>query len=175
MAWTFVPDIPYDDTAARRGWWPLRWPWRDRLRHKEFRLNSGKAIRQTGEVQILRNHSMLQREDRLHQPQCSGGRLAMSEIGLHRCERAGAVDPVYLGQARVFDGVADRGTGAVRLHHADGAGVHARGSQRRPVHRDLRVHATVSRCSRYGHPDWRPCRAPQPGSGHHPAAHPATA
>ena len=63
----------------------------------------------------------------------------MSEIGLHRRERAGAVDAVYLGQARVFDGVTDRGTGAVRLHHADGAGVHARRSQRRPVHRDLRV------------------------------------
>ncbi len=31
----------------------------------------------------------------------------------------GAVGAVDLGQAGVFDGVADRGAGAVRLHHAD--------------------------------------------------------
>ena len=69
----------------------------------------------------------------------------MSEIGLHRGQRAGAVDAIDLGQAGVFDGVTDRGAGAVRLHHADGAGVHARRGQRRPIDRDLRASPTVWR------------------------------
>ena len=61
----------------------------------------------------------------------------MSEVGLRRCERAGAVEAIHLGDARVFDGVADRGAGAVRLDHADGAGVHAPSGQRRAIGRDL--------------------------------------
>ena len=61
----------------------------------------------------------------------------MSEIGLHRRERAGSVDAIHLGQTRVFDGITDRGTGAVRLYHADGAGVHARRRQCRSVHHGL--------------------------------------
>jgi hypothetical protein len=50
----------------------------------------------------------------------------MAEVGLHRCQRAGAVDAVYLGQAGVFDGIPDRGAGAVRFDHADAPGVDAR-------------------------------------------------
>ena len=48
-------------------------PRRGRMRHKEVGLYLGKLIGQPGEVQIARNHTMLQGEDRLHQPQHSGG------------------------------------------------------------------------------------------------------
>ena len=62
----------------------------------------------------------------------------MSEIGLRRCERAGPLDAVNLGQAAEFDGIAGRGAGAVCLHHADGVRVHARRCQCGPIGRDLR-------------------------------------
>ena len=54
----------------RRPSWvmPVGAPRRSLVRHKEFRLNSGKLIGQGGELQIPRNHTMLQREDRFHQP-----------------------------------------------------------------------------------------------------------
>ncbi len=63
----------------------------------------------------------------------------MAEVRLHRRQRAGALEAVYLGQSGVFDGVAHRGAGAVRLHHPDAVRVHARSGQRRPVHRGLRA------------------------------------
>ena len=68
MACTLVPENPYDDTAARRGAMVtvLRGPRRVLLRHKEVGLDLGHLIRQPGEVQIARNHTVLQREDRLH-------------------------------------------------------------------------------------------------------------
>ncbi len=47
-ACTFVPDIPYDDTAARRGVIAVRGPRCDLLRHKEFGLDLGKVIGQAG-------------------------------------------------------------------------------------------------------------------------------
>ncbi len=109
------------------------------LRHKEFGVDAGQVVGQLGEVQVPGNHAVLQREDRLHHPECSGGCLRMAEVGLHRRQGAGAVDAVDLSQAGVFDRVAHRGAGAVRLDHADRAGVHARGGQRRPVHRGLRA------------------------------------
>ena len=62
----------------------------------------------------------------------------MPEVGLRRRERTRSVDAVNLGQAGVFDGIADRGAGAVRLHHADGVRVHARRRQRRSIDRGLR-------------------------------------
>ena len=71
----------------------------------------------------------------------------MAEVGFHRGQRAGAIDAVDLGQAGVFDRVAHRGTGPVRLDHADGAGIDARDGQRRPIHRGLRCHRRVWRCS----------------------------
>ena len=101
-------------------------PQGDLLWHKEFGVDAGHLIGQPGEVQILGNHTVLKRQDRLHQPQWSGGRLGMPEIGFHRGQRAGAVDAVDLGQAGVFDGVTDRGAGAVRLDHADARGVDVR-------------------------------------------------
>ena len=52
-------------------------------------------------------------------------------------ERARPVDAVHLRQAGVFDGVTHRGAGAVRLHHANGAGVHTRHGQCRPIDVDL--------------------------------------
>ena len=121
MACTFVPDIPYDDTAARRGCWPLSRPWRDRLRHKQFRLDSGEVIGQTGEVQVLRDHPVLQRQDRLHQPHAlrtpTGHARSWSSTDP---SAQGPSMPYTCGQARVFDRVTDRGSGAVRLYHADG-------------------------------------------------------
>ena len=61
----------------------------------------------------------------------------MAKVGLHRRERAGTLDAVYLCQAGVFDGVAHRGTGAVRFHHADAGGVYACSLQRRLIHSAL--------------------------------------
>ncbi|AFE14905.1 hypothetical protein MRGA423_24140 [Mycobacterium tuberculosis RGTB423] len=61
----------------------------------------------------------------------------MSEVGLHRCECARAVDPIHLGDTCIFNGVTDRGAGAVRFDHADRRGVHATGSQRRSISRNL--------------------------------------
>src|ERR1700731_4538516 len=52
---------------------PVGAPRRSLVRHKEFRLNSGKLIGQGGELQIPRNHTMLNAEDRLHRPKRSGG------------------------------------------------------------------------------------------------------
>ena len=110
------------------------------LRHKEFRLDLGKVIRQAGEMHHRRYHTMPQREDRLDQPHCAGRGLSMSQITLDRSERTwfplGAVNPC---QAAEFDRVTDRGAGAVRFNHADGAGVYPSGSQRRPIHHLLRV------------------------------------
>ena len=149
---------------------------------KSFVSMRASLIRQTGEVQIRWNNTMLQSEHRLHQPQSSGGRLGMAEIGLHRCQRARALDAVYLGQAGVFDGVTDRGTGAVRLDHADAAGIHARSGQRRLIHGGLRaqrrcrdVHGVaVLVCGRATHhrqdPVAIPQRIRQPLEQHHCAA-----
>ena len=83
-------------------------PFRDLLWHKEFGVDAGKFIGQTGEVQVRWNNTMLQSKHRFDQPQSSGGRLGMAEIRLHRCERTRAFDAVYLGQAGVFDGVTDQ-------------------------------------------------------------------
>ncbi len=89
-------------------------------------------------MQILWDHAVLEGQDRLHQSQRSSGRLGVAEIGLHRCQRAGAVVAVYLGQAGVFDGVTHRGARAVRLDHAHRSRVHTGHIQRLPIRRDLR-------------------------------------
>ena len=88
MACTFVPDIPYDDTAARRGTVTVGGPRRDLLRHKEFGLDAGKVVGQPGEVHHRRHHTVLQRQDRLDQPHRPGRGLGVPEIALDRCERA---------------------------------------------------------------------------------------
>ena len=74
-------------TTPRRAaaWPPLVGHGVSRLRHKQFRVDLGHIIGQPGEVQILRDHAVLQRQDRLHQPQRPGGRLGVAEVGLHRC------------------------------------------------------------------------------------------
>ena len=176
MACTLVPENPYDDTAARRG------------ARARGRATAWCPAAQTDSVSIWASSSGSRVKCRFcgTTPCCSarmafispsapGGRLGVPEIGLHRCQRARAVDAVHLGQACVFDRVAHRGAGAVRLDHADRGGVHARRGQRRPIRRDLRVGATGSRCSRCGRPDWRPCRASRPGPGRRRAAHRAAA
>lgn len=81
---------------------------------------------------------MLQREDRLHHPERSGGRLRMAEVGLHRRQRAGPLDAVNVGQAGIFDRVTHRGAGPVGLDHGNRSGVDTRGGQRRLIHRGLR-------------------------------------
>ena len=63
----------------------------------------------------------------------------MPEVGLHRAECARAVGPVHLGEAGEFDGVADRGTGAVRLHQAHRGGIHGRRVECGAIRQDLRV------------------------------------
>ena len=115
-----------------------RRPIRDLLWHKEIRINSRQLIRQSSEMQILRNRRALQRENRLHQAENSGGRLGVAEVRLHRGERAGACRAVHLTQACVFNGIAYRCARAVRLDHSDGPGVHTRSVQRSPVQRGLR-------------------------------------
>src|ERR1700754_4450056 len=100
-------------------------PRRSRLGHEQSRLDLREVIRQTVEVQILWDDTVLQRENYLRQSQGPSGRLSMSEIGLDRSQRARALGAVHLGEARVLDGVPDGSTGAVGLDHADAAGVHA--------------------------------------------------
>ena len=71
---------------------------------------------------------------------CAGCGLSMTQITLDRSERtripARAVNPC---QASEFDWVTNRGTSAVRLNHADRAGVNPSGSQRRPIDHLVRV------------------------------------
>jgi hypothetical protein len=62
----------------------------------------------------------------------------MPNIALDRSEDAAVTSSaVYLCQTRELDRVTDRRTGAMRLHHVDRVGVHARRRQSSPVHRDL--------------------------------------
>jgi hypothetical protein len=83
---------------------------------------------------------MPQREDRLDQPHRARRGLSVSQIAFDRSERTWfPVGAVNSCQASEFDRVTNRGTGAVRFNHADGAGVYASSSQRRPIHHLLRI------------------------------------
>ena len=108
------------------------------LRHKEFGRNLGESVGQTLEVQVLRDHAMLDRQYGFDQPEWARRGLGMPEIRLHRGQRGWAGDAVDVGEALVFDRVTDRRPGAVRLDHADRRGVHARRGQRRLIHGGLR-------------------------------------
>jgi hypothetical protein len=55
----------------------------DLLWRTELRINTGKFIRQTGELQIPQNRTVRHGGDGAHQAECSGGRLCMSEIDPH--------------------------------------------------------------------------------------------
>src|ERR1700758_4816949 len=90
-------------------------------------------------MQVPWYQTVLQCEDRLHQPDYPGGRLGVAEVRLRRCERAGPIDAIDLCQARVLDGITYGGAGAMRFHHADRAGINTGRGQRLPVHRALRL------------------------------------
>ena len=139
-ACTLVPDIPYDDTAARRGLSSVAGP-------------RGGSCGTTSPVSIRASSSGSRVKCSFGgtTPCCSARMALISPIapaadsvwptvGLRRSEHAVvAGGAVNLCQARELDRVADRGAGAVRLDHADGVGVDAGRGQRRPVHRDLGV------------------------------------
>lgn len=112
-------------------------PRRILLRHKKFRVDPGHLVGQPGEVQIPWHHAVLQRENRLHHPQRPGRRLQVAEVGLDRPQHTRPVGSVHRGQAGVFDRIADRGAGAVRLDEADRGGVDVRRLQRLSVDGDL--------------------------------------
>ena len=105
--------------------------------HEEFRGYSRRFIRQTGEMQIPRNRPVLQGQDRFDQADGTGCRLGVAEVRFHRSEGARPVEAVHLTQAGVLEGVTERSAGAVRLDHADGSWVHARGVKCRPKQRGL--------------------------------------
>ena len=136
IACTFVPDNPYDDTAARRGVVPV--------------VGQGAVCSGTTSPDWIRARS-------------SGSRVKCSIGGIAPCrsERIALVnatapaaesawpallltDPapllacgaVHLRQARELDRVTARGAGAIRLDQAYRVGVHPRRGQCRPVHRD---------------------------------------
>ena len=91
------------------------------------------------EVKILRNHAVMDGQHGLHQSQHAGGGFGVAEVALDRRQRARPIVAVHRRDAVVLDGVADRGSGAVRLHHADGAGVDPGGGQCRAEDGDLGV------------------------------------
>ena len=175
MACTLVPEIPVRRHRRPSGVLAVGRPRCDLLRHKQFRVDPGKLIGQPGEVQILRNHAVLQREDGLDQAQCSGGGLSMPEIGLHRrrartgrrCRRPWPGWCIRWGHPPGCPGRAPQPCRRCR-----------RPRPRQPTPPDIPRSAlspTAWRCSRCGRPGWRPCRAPRPESGHRRAARPATA
>ena len=90
-------------------------------------------------MEVLRDHAVLDGEDRFHHPERTGGRLGVAKVGFRRSKHARVATAVDLGCARILDRVTDWGTGAMRLDHADGAGFHTRRGQRRAVHRGLRL------------------------------------
>ena len=140
MAWTLVPDNPYDDTAARRG------PWSTVRRATAWSPRGTKSL---VSIWAISSGSRVKCRLRGTTPCCTARtafispsapaadwvcpKLVFTDASAH-----GPSTAVHLGEACVFDGVTDGGTGAVRLHHADGAGVHARRSQCRAIGRDLR-------------------------------------
>jgi hypothetical protein len=111
----------------------------DLLWHKGLRVNTCKLIRQTGEVQIPRNRTMRCGEDRVHRPSAPAADWVCPKLVFTEATALGALDTVDLGKARVFERDTHGVTRAVRLDHAEAAGIHARRGQRRPAHRGLRV------------------------------------
>ena len=107
-------------------------------RNEEVGVDGRHLIGQAGEEQVLRHQRVLQGEDRLHHAQGPGRGLTVAEIRLDRRECAPLIDAVHRRQAGEFDRVTDRGTGAVRLDHADGRRVNLGGGQGVAVDLDLR-------------------------------------
>ena len=127
-ACTLVPDIPYDDTAARRGWSPLAaTAWCPAAR--KVRLDRGDLVGQPGEVQVLRDRRRAAARGSPSSAQRPGRRTAGGRSWSSPTPSAqGPSGAVNRCEAGVFDRIADRGAGAVRLDQADAG----RGRRRPP-------------------------------------------
>ena len=113
------------DPGSARG---VRLPWLVGVGHHErcvlqvqFRIGRG-VVHCRGDCVVL------QAQDRLDQTGDPGRRIEVADVGFHRAQyaRAGAFlvgDLERLSQGFDFDGVAQRGAGAVGLHETDGRGV----------------------------------------------------
>ncbi|CAI2539444.1 Uncharacterised protein [Serratia ficaria] len=94
-----------------------------------------------GEVQVLRDDAVLERQHGLDEPGDPGGRIRMADVAFYRAEdnRLGGI--ATLGQHRAeglnLNGVAEAGTGAVTLDVADVGGPDAGLLQGGPHHRLL--------------------------------------
>ncbi|CAI2538542.1 Uncharacterised protein [Serratia ficaria] len=103
-----------------------------------------------GEVQVLRDDAVLERQHGLDQPSDPGGGLGMADVAFYRAEdnRLGGI--AALGQHRAeglnLNGVAEAGAGAVTLDVADVGGPDAGLLQGGPHHRLL------CRAARYRQP-----------------------
>ncbi len=94
------------------------------------------------EVEVRREHAVLEREDDLGHARRAGGRLEVAEVGLGRAEdeRPGRVArrPEDPGERADLDRVAERGPGPVRLDVVEVGGLEPRVGERRADDRLLR-------------------------------------
>ena len=127
------------DGRAPRRCAALAWPGCNLLWHKEFGIDPGELIGEPGEVRHRRHQAMLQRQDGFDQSHHTRCGLGMTQIALGRRQGAGSVDAVNACQAFEFDRITNGGAGAVRLDHADGAGVDTGRRQRRAIRHHLRI------------------------------------
>ncbi len=109
-------------------------------RDGEPRSTLDSVRRQLGEVQMRRNVAVLHAEHGLDETGDPGGRLQMTQVGLHRPQhqrRRAVALTEDLTQRPQFDRITQRGAGAVRLDVVDLRRLQPRRRQRRTHHRLL--------------------------------------
>ena len=109
------------------------------LGYEQPGFDRGEVVGQSGEVQVLRYDAMVHGQHGLHETQHAGGGFGMSEVALDRGERTRSRGAIHGGHAGELDRVADRGSRAMCLDHADRRGFDAGGRQCRPKHGDLGI------------------------------------
>ena len=107
------------------------------LRNKQTGVDCGEIVRKTVEMQVLGNNTVVHRQDGLHQAQHAGRGLRVTEVGLHRGQRAWTGSAVDARYAVELLGVTYRSAGTVRLDHPDGGGIDTGDRERSLEHGDL--------------------------------------